>query len=290
MSTMPTTVATATTAVASVARRTTLRTVVSSIIRTPSPSTRRSVRRGWLAIGRVDIYGKPLRASKPRSRMTRPAIPDLHASAYGRAWRLARAALVATSRLCLPALLVLVVVATDPPITPPVLRRLVTVVALVPALAAWAVRRALATEVEVRGDGLLVQRRDRRLEIPLAAIADVTPWTVPLPGPGLSFRMRSGRRLAWGIEAADPTPLVHALDEAGVAGARAASAHPVVVYACARAGISRPLLDHPLVKFALFPLAPAAILFYTHQHIAYGAFLGEYYLLGPGAYLADAVE
>ena len=35
-------------------------------------------------------------------------------------------------------------------------------------------------------------------------------------------------------------------------------------------------------------LGPAAVLFYTHQHIAFGGLLGEYYLMGLGPYLRTA--
>src|SRR5262249_37430006 len=41
------------------ARRTPRRTPTSVRMRTPSPSTRSSVRRGLLTIRRIDIYGKP---------------------------------------------------------------------------------------------------------------------------------------------------------------------------------------------------------------------------------------
>ncbi|MDO9193558.1 MAG: apolipoprotein N-acyltransferase, partial [Undibacterium sp.] len=44
-------------------------------------------------------------------------------------------------------------------------------------------------------------------------------------------------------------------------------------------------LDHPLAKFALFPLALAIPAFHLHQHIAYGSAFGEYYSYGLKAYL-----
>lgn len=210
---------------------------------------------------------------------------DLGASAYGAAWRGGRGVLVTLAGASLPAILILALVATDPPATPPILLRLVTLVALLPALAARLIRRALLAEVTLSGGTLAVRRRDRRLEIPLAAIARVVPWAIPLPGPGVSLLMRSGRRLRWRLEAADPTPLVHALGEAGIENARAAAAHPVLIYAHARAGL-RPWRWHDLaLKFPVFALLPTAPLFNVHQHIAYGALLGEYYLLGLRSYL-----
>jgi apolipoprotein N-acyltransferase len=44
-------------------------------------------------------------------------------------------------------------------------------------------------------------------------------------------------------------------------------------------------IDHPLFKFALFPLLLALPAFRLHQHIAYGGTFGEYYSFGLSAYL-----
>ena len=46
-----------------------------------------------------------------------------------------------------------------------------------------------------------------------------------------------------------------------------------------------PRLDHPLVKFVLFPLLPAVPAFRLHQHIAFGGTFGEYYTYGFAAWL-----
>src|SRR5205085_7951338 len=44
-------------------------------------------------------------------------------------------------------------------------------------------------------------------------------------------------------------------------------------------------LDHPLVKFVLFPLLLALPAFRLHQHIAYGSTFGEYTTFGLTPYL-----
>ena len=46
---------------------------------------------------------------------------------------------------------------------------------------------------------------------------------------------------------------------------------------------------HLVGKFVAFALLPASVLFYTHQHIAYGGTFGQYYLEGLGPYVATLV-
>jgi apolipoprotein N-acyltransferase len=63
-----------------------------------------------------------------------------------------------------------------------------------------------------------------------------------------------------------------------------AAAGALATWARARSPWRRRWSDR-LAKFPLFALGPAAVLFYTHQHIAYGGLFGEWYLLGPAAWL-----
>jgi hypothetical protein len=212
------------------------------------------------------------------ARGTRPTGP-LAARVYPPGARLAAGALVAMSRASLLLILAAVVVATDPPVTPPVLLRMVVGTALLPALAAWALGRAFAARIDLDDAALHIHRRDLEVDVPRTSVAGVSPWRVPLPGPGLSLRLRSGRRLAWGIQTDDPTAVVQAL------GAPEAAAHPTVVYGHARAGLRRRRWYHAGAKYAGFGLGPAAILFNAHQHIAYGGPLGQYRLHGLGPYL-----
>jgi hypothetical protein len=109
---------------------------------------------------------------------------------------------------------------------------------------------------------------------------------MPLPGSGFSLVTASGRRLRPGVQVDDPTPALRALrGRAGIAAADAALVHPAVVFAHARATAGRWRWYHLAAKFPLFALAPTAVLFNAHQHIAYGGALGQYYLLGLGAFL-----
>ncbi len=205
--------------------------------------------------------------------------------AYSRRSRALAAALVMLASASLPLLLLGVLFSTDPPLVPLLLMQLFSIFAALPATAAWLLGRAAAADLEVYEHGLVLRRRRTRIEVPADAIARVAPWRVPLPGPGVALRLRSGRRFRYGIRLADPGALARALaDIAGVAPARAAGAHPLLVYAEARS-TARWRWYHLLAKFALFALAPTAVLFNAHQHIAYGGLLGEYYLLGLASYV-----
>jgi hypothetical protein len=202
------------------------------------------------------------------------------------AWaRAVAASLVVASRASLPAILALVVMAVDPPVTPPVLLRLFGLFAAGPALVGWLLERAFAAQVDVHGAEVVVRRRDVRVEVPLEAIATALPWAIPLPGPGVTLGLRSGRRLRPGLATADPSAVLRALAADGVGGAQRATAHPTVLYAQARAAAGGARRPRVAAKYGLFALAPAAVLFNAHQHIAYGGTLGEYYLLGLAAYL-----
>jgi len=222
-----------------------------------------------------------------RSGDAKAAASDFRARIYSAPWRVAAAALVTVSGVSLPAILLLVLLATDPPVTPPILVRLVAVLTVLPGLAAWLVQRALTADIHLRSTELVVHRRGLRLEIPWVSIAWIAPWTVPLPGPGFSLWMRSGRRFRWSLQAADPTPLLLALaDAGGLEIARVATQHPNLVYAnVKRSVVQRWRWYHLAGKFVVLALGPAAVLFNAHQHIAYGGFLGEYYLLGLRSYL-----
>jgi hypothetical protein len=176
--------------------------------------------------------------------------------------------------------LLAVLLASDPPVTPPLLVRLMAVHVFAPYLAARLVERAATAEVTIGAGRLAVRRRDLALDVPLASIAAVVPWSLPLPSPGLSLRLASGARFPWALAAPDPAPLLAALG-----GQAAALDHPVLVYARARHARAPRRWHHRLGKFVLFPLAPALVLFNAHQHIAYGGSLGEYHLLGLGSYL-----
>jgi len=167
--------------------------------------------------------------------------------------------------------------------------RAFTGLVLVPEAAAWCVLRAFAARASVVGDALVFARGARRLVLPLADIAAVEPWSLPVPGPGVALRLRSGARWPHGLALAHPQGLARALSAAS--GSTIATVTPLRAgrYAQASTALARGRLAHPLVKFGLFPLLLAIPAFRLHQHIAYGSAFGEYYTFGLKAWLATFV-
>lgn len=202
-------------------------------------------------------------------------------------WRSFVVSLFAISGASLPVLLLWTLAASDPPMTPDVLFRFFAQWSVVPAAIAVALRASRRARIEISDSALIVSLRGRRIEVPLEAIRRVVPWSIPLPGPGLWLVLPSGRRL--GVELTDPTPLVAALCDHGVPGADRAVDDPALVHARARALRARRFFERPLFKFAAVGLLPSGVLFYTHQHIAYGGLFGEYHLVGLGAWLGSAL-
>ncbi|MGN6150919.1 MAG: apolipoprotein N-acyltransferase, partial [Lysobacteraceae bacterium] len=157
---------------------------------------------------------------------------------------------------------------------------------LAPTVAAWAIGRAGAATLRIEGDALVIDQRARRVEIPVAGLAALEPWRLPLPLPGAWLRLASGARFAQGLAGVDVRALAQALVDAGAPAALARAGDTrAALHAHARFALRRRWFDHPLVKFGLFPLLPALPAFRLHQIIAYGGFLGEYYTFGLKAWL-----
>ncbi len=158
---------------------------------------------------------------------------------------------------------------------------------LLPLAAAWTIQRIHAARLRIEGGHLLLQQRRQRIEIPLASIASLRAWRLPLPGTGVDLYLQSNRRYLHGIRIADPLALMRALAAAGspAAWSEPASARRADT-AAARAAARRPRLDHPLVKFVVFPLLPAIPAFRLHQNIAFGGSFGEWQTYGFKAWLA----
>lgn len=155
---------------------------------------------------------------------------------------------------------------------------------LVPNGLVWLVRRLSAATVEVvEPTRLVLALRRTHFEVPLDAVAEVRPWRLPLPGAGVTLRMKTGRNFRRGLELTDPTPLLEALGQVGL-GAAAAS-HPNTVYARARHAAPRRGWDRWWMKLVVFPLLPAAVMFRVHQYITYGGPFGQYQMYGLGPYL-----
>jgi apolipoprotein N-acyltransferase len=211
--------------------------------------------------------------------------PTFRASGYPPAWRLVAALLRCVSGASLPALFVLLLTANDPPLSPPLLLRLFLMWVAAPAAAAWLIQRACAVDIHVGATALELMRRDIRIEVPVRMIERIAPWRIPLPQPGVSLHMHSGGRFRWGLALEDPSRLLAALSRLSPAVTDAIATHPTLVYARAKAGHSQPRLSYWLAKYLGFALLPATVLFYTHQSIAHGGPLGEYYTFGLAAYL-----
>jgi hypothetical protein len=199
-------------------------------------------------------------------------------------------ALMLLARVCLLLLLVAVWRANDPPITVDLLARDFLVLVVAPALCAFFVNFAFAGHACVEGETLVVVRGGRRLEVPCASIARVLPWRLPLLQSGVTLALRSGALFPARLALGNPGRLLEDLASAGVVSARDALADPAVRVAAARATWPRRWYARPFVKVLLFALLPGGIGFYAHQHIAFGALLGEYYLMGLGAWLRSAAS
>ncbi len=212
------------------------------------------------------------------------------AAAYSRLWRAVTACLVALGHagaLGMVAALLFFETRLDNPVR---LLRTYVVTSFAPALAAWLLRRAFAATITVADRLLVVARRDQRVEVPCDAIARVEPWTVSVPGPGVSLALRSGNRFPLEIETRDPRALADALVAAGAAPpSRDALERPFAVYARTRAAPRR--WSNLLLQFPVLALIPTLPVFRLHQWITYGGTLGEYYVYGLRAYvLAFAIQ
>lgn len=215
---------------------------------------------------------------------------DLAVRLYSVPARAASVLLVAVSAGSVPVLAALLVWSSDPPLLPLALFRLVVLWTVLPAVAAWAVRRRCRARARVEDEMLIFERRGLRVEVPCGAIARLEPWRMPVPEPALGVRLRSGRRLAWRVALDDPDRLLGRLvgTPAAAAAATAAST-PAVRYAEARAAGWRRSAGRLAAKFPLFALPIGGLFFVTHQWIAYGGPLGQYRLEGLGPWVTTLV-
>lgn len=158
---------------------------------------------------------------------------------------------------------------------------------LVPEATAWCLLRAYAARLDLdAAAGLLRFTRGRQqLDLPLAELAGVRPWRLPLPGAGAQLRLGDGRDWQYGVSCADPWALAQALQAAGGPPAPAAPVRGLALYLQSRPPRAPRGLARPWLKYLVFPLLLALPAFRLHQHIAYGSGLGEYYSFGLAAYL-----
>ncbi|MBM4385286.1 MAG: hypothetical protein FJ091_18190 [Deltaproteobacteria bacterium] len=214
--------------------------------------------------------------------------PSFELFALPPAARSAAAVLRGFSRGALLLLLVALVRASDPPLTPLALAEGLALFALAPELAARALLRAYAARAVVTGAQLMIERSDLALRIPLSSIASAHAALVPLPLPNLTLTLRSGARAPVRLALPNPHALLDALAGAGCEAARDALASLPVRFAAARAAFGRPWWTRWPARIAAFALLPGFVGFNAHQHIAFGALLGEYYVSGLRAWLLSA--
>jgi hypothetical protein len=200
------------------------------------------------------------------------------AAAYTRASRLGVGVCVAVSRASLPAIVLLGFVLAVQSLEPLDLLRIMLVAVVAPGCAAWLMARAAAVDVTLDEDRIVIAGW-RRIEVPMASLAGIEPWVLPLPAPGFWLRLVSGRRLRWGLAMADPAAFVAVLERRGFVGA-GARARPPMIYAAERVRRTIGWPARPLVKFVLFALGPTAVVFNADQYIMYGGTFGQYYLQG----------
>ncbi len=211
---------------------------------------------------------------------------DVRAAAYAPAWRIAAAVLRIFARGSLVMTLVLLLFSSDPPTNPLRQLRLFFGLFAAPEAAAWFIARAFAARVSLSAGSLVIEHREHRTEIPVASIAAVEPWTLPLPHGGVALKLKSGRHFAEGLELHDPDALAAALEAEGASpDIRSGFDTPVAVYLRAKRANPPGWLDHPILKFLIFSLVPALPAFRLHQFIAYGGTFGEYYTYGLQSYL-----
>ena len=158
--------------------------------------------------------------------------------------------------------------------------------ALLPYVALCLLRLGTRATVTVRPEGLvLTLRGGAHFEIPFEALESVRPWRLPMPGPGLTLRLRTGRVFDSGWEMQDPQPLLTALGTRGES-----RDHPRVRYAQARSAKWRRRWYDWALKYGLVPGVLAAIFFRAHQYISFGGPFGEWQMYGLQAYLLTFVR
>lgn len=162
----------------------------------------------------------------------------------------------------------------------PLLRQFAAWVA-VPAVLAALLDAIHGGRLRVAGGRLLIAQRWRTLEVPVASIAALRPWRLPLPRPGVGMALASGAGLPVGMGGIDPATLARATGQPDLP----TDAGPLAAWTHARVRVRRWWIDHVLVKYAIFALVPALPAFRLHQHIAYGSTFGEWLTFGPKAWL-----
>ena len=150
------------------------------------------------------------------------------------------------------------------------------------------IRWLTAATFSVEPERLVLERRGERFEIPSSSVESVRVWRLPLPGAGVSLRMKSGRAFQYSSQVEDPLPLLEAIGQESP-GALAEARRPLTVFTHARAMVVRRRWYHLAFKFVLFPLVPGTIVFRANQYITFGGPFSQYKMYGLGPYLQSFV-
>ncbi|HYO66806.1 MAG TPA: hypothetical protein VEU33_12040 [Archangium sp.] len=209
-----------------------------------------------------------------------PVAPRFKVHAYPLALRLISAllqVLMTADILCASALIVVGTFTGAMNPKPPALAGWLALIALALFGLTRLIRWLTAATFSVEPSQFVLERRGDRFELPVTSVESARVWRLPLPGAGLSLWMKSGRGFQYALQVADPLPVLEAMGkEAG---------HPLTAFAHARAKVIRRPWLHLALKFVLFPLVPAVIMFQLNQRITYGGPFAQYQMYGLGPYL-----
>ncbi|WP_223640174.1 hypothetical protein [Corallococcus sp. EGB] len=181
------------------------------------------------------------------------------------------------------ALLLKDVLAGTQTLQPEPLSMLIAVGGVLPLIALRLLRMGTRATVTVRPEGLvLTLQGGAHFEIPFDALESIRPWHLPIPAPGLTLRLRTGRAFEYGLESPAPLALLEAMGTRGEA-----RNDPRVRYAQARSEKWRRRWYDQALKYGLVPGALAVIFFRAHQYISFGGPFGELQMYGWTAYLTS---
>lgn len=207
---------------------------------------------------------------------------------YPPGWRWPAGGLFVLSRVSL--VVVALMLASGWFMSPPLLFRLVVLLALIPGLLTILLRKVFAAECETADGQLTIRRtglyrRHTEESFKLAQVDSWSIWSLPSPGPGVSIRVQGPsvtRHLA--LETKRPNELIAVLTDCCTTRISAVQ-EATRTYGERKAGSRAARWHSPFVKFGLFGLLPFLVVFRLHQNIMYGGLFGQYHLFGPAPWL-----
>lgn len=168
--------------------------------------------------------------------------------------------------------------------TPPVMAGWLVLLALVLYGLLQLTRWLSGATFSVEPSRFVLERRGDRFEIPVSSVESIRVWRLPLPGAGLSLRMKSGRTFQYAAQVADPRPLLEAIARENPS-LPVELAHPLAAFAHARATSFHRRWYFRVLELVLFPLVTGTIVFQLNQRITFGGPFAQYHMYGLGPYL-----